>query len=115
MEFDFNDLGAFATDELVEKTVSLLDNGEPLEGVVFVKRLPSVEIDRFSREASHSDVDIAVNAIPRLLSKAIRKSDGKAQFTAEKAGKLTNFNRTALLNVVMEVNKRAATEDLGNA
>lgn len=114
MEFDFNDLGAFATDELVEKTVSLLDNGEPVEGIVFVKRLPSLEVDRFVRESQQGDVEMAVQAIPRLLAKAIRKSDGKAQFTAEKAGKLTNFNSKALLNAVMEVNKRTTTEDLGN-
>lgn len=115
MEFDFDELGAFATDELVEKTVSLQDKGEPLEGIVYVKRLPSVDIDRFTREASHGEVDVAVQAIPRLLSKAIRKADGKAQFTAEKAGKLTNFNRTALLNAVMDVNKRVSQEELGNA
>lgn len=114
MDFDFDDLGAFATDELVEKSVSLQDKGEPVTGIVHIKRLPSVDIDRFTREAGHSDVDVAVQAIPRLLAKAVRKPDGKPQFTAEKAGKLTNFNRTALLNAVMEVNKRVTTADLGN-
>lgn len=114
MELDFSEVAAFSTGELIEKEVSLHENGQPLVGIVYVKRLPSVDVDRFMREVNHPDVEVAVHAVPRMLAKAIRKADGKAQFTAEKAGTLTNFNSKALMNVVLEVNKRASTEDLGN-
>lgn len=114
MDLNFSDISVFAGDELVPVTVTLHDKDTPHEGVVYIKRLPSVDIDRFLIEGASADTEVRVNAIPRLLNKAVRKADGKAHFTAEMAGKLTNFNRSALFKAVMEVNKKADAEEAGN-
>ncbi len=114
MDLDFTDISVFASDSLVPVVVTLHDNDEPVEGTVYIKRLPSVEIDRFLVEGASPDTDTRVNAIPRLLNKAVRKADGKAHFTAESAGKLTNFNRSALFKAVMQVNKKSDAEEAGN-
>jgi len=115
MDLNFSELSIYSSNELVPVVVTLRDGEEPAEGTVYIKRLPSVEVDRFLIENSSPDADIRVNAIPRLLSKAVRKADGKAHFTAEQAGKLTNFNRWALFNAVMAENKKADSEELGNS
>lgn len=113
-ELNFSTLSVFSTDDLVPKTVTMFDNGEPVEGTVYVKRLPSIEIDRFAQESRDADREVRVNAVPRLLSKAIRRADGGAHLSVDAAGKLTNANRAALLKVATEVNKEQDASELGN-
>ena len=111
---DISELSLFASDDLTAKTVTLYDNGDPVEGVVYIRILPSTDIDRFALESKDPSMDIRVQSVPRLISKAVRKADGKAHFSVEQAGKLTNANRTALLKAVTEVNKVPDEDDLGN-
>ena len=111
---DISELSLFASDDLTAKTVTLYDNGDPVEGVVYIRILPSTDIDRFALESKDPSMDIRVQAVPRLLSKAVRKADGKAHFSVDQAGKLTNANRTALLKVVTDVNKVPDEAELGN-
>lgn len=113
-DLNFNDLSIFSTDDLVPATVTMYDNGEPVEGTVYVKRVPSVEIDRFAQEHRDPDREVRIQAIPRFLSKTIRKADGKPHLSVEAAGRLTNANRAALLKVASEVNKEVNADALGN-
>lgn len=113
-DLDFNELSVFSSDDLVPMTVTMFDGNEPVEGTVYVKRLSSVEIDRFAHESRDSDREVRIKATPRFLSKAIRRADGKPHLSADAAGKLTNANRAALLKVASEVNKELDPDTLGN-
>jgi len=113
-DLNFSELSVFSTDELVPRTVTMYDGDEPVEGTVYVKRLSSVEIDRFAHESRDSDREIRISAVPRFLAKAIRKADGKPHLTVESAGKLTNRNRKALLVVASEVNRETDASEAGN-
>ena len=110
MSIDLKALGAFTTDELIPQTVKFGDK----EATVYVRLLPSVEIDRFVEESRDPDINIRINAIPRLLSKSIRDEDGKAIFTVDAARMLKPFARKALMKAFDEVNAKR-DDDAGNA
>lgn len=113
-DLNFNDLGVFSTEELVPKVVTMFDGSEPVQGTVYVRRLSSVEVDRFHQETKDPDVETRIGAIPRFLAKAIRKADGGSHLSVSSARQLTNANRTALLKAATEVNKETPGDDLGN-
>lgn len=115
MDLNFSEIAVFSSDDLVPRTVTMLDGETPVEGIVYVKRMASVDIDRYHHEVRDPDREVRVQAVPRLISKAVRKADGKPHFTVDGAGKLTNPNRIVLLNAVIEVNKAIDQEKLGNS
>lgn len=110
MSTDLNALGVFAADELVPKELAI---GEETV-TVHVRVLPSIELDRFYEEARDPDMNVRVNSLPRVLAKAIRDENGKALFTAEKAGQMKAKFRREFVRVFQEVN-RVPDADSGNA
>lgn len=110
MSTDLNKLGVFASEELIPKEITI---GEE-KVTIHVRVLPSIDLDRFYEEARDPDMNVRVNSLPRVLAKAIRDENGKALFTAEKAGQMKAKFRREFVRVFQEVNK--VTEgDSGNA
>lgn len=110
MSTDLNALGVFASDDLVPKEVTI---GEETV-TVYVRVLPSIDLDRFYEEARDPDMNVRVNSLPRVLAKAIRDENGKALFTAEKAGTMKAKFRREFVRAFQEVN-RVPEADSGNA
>lgn len=108
MSIDLKALGAFTSEELVPQEVTI--GGEAV--TVYVRVLPSVEIDRFVEETRDTDMNIRVQSIPRVLAKCIRDEDGKPIFSVEMAGKLKPLVRKEFLQAFKAVNGGKA--DSGN-
>jgi hypothetical protein len=111
MSTDLNKLGVFASDDLVPKEVTI---GEETV-TVYVRVLPSIDLDRFVEETRDPDMNVRVNSLPRVLAKAIRDEDGKALFTAERAGQMKARFRQEFVRVFNEVNRVPREGDSGNA
>lgn len=109
-DFDLNSAGFFASDELTPVDVKL--GGQ--EGTVYVRKLSAMEMRRWGEEMRAEDVDVRVNAGFRVLSKAIRREDGKPHFSAEGAQKLKLEALQELMRAFVEVNKLPDAETLGN-
>jgi hypothetical protein len=111
MSTDLNALGVFASDDLVPKEITI---GEETV-TVYVRVLPSIELDRFVEESRDPDLNVRINSLPRVLAKAIRQEDGRAHFTAEQAGKMKRTYIRKFAKAFQDVNKTTAEDDLGNA
>jgi hypothetical protein len=111
MSTDLNKLGVFASEDVVPKEITI---GEETV-TVYVRVLPSIELDRFYEEARDPDLNVRVNSLPRVLAKAIRQEDGRAHFSVEQAGKMKVKFRREFVRVFQEVNKTPAEGDSGNA
>lgn len=101
MSTDLNALGIFTSDELVPKEVTIGDETV----TVYVRVLPSIDVDRFIEETRDPDINVRVQSLPRVLAKSIRQENGKAHFTAEQAGRLNRKARAEFIRVFQEVNK----------
>ena len=110
MTNDLNALGVFTSDELVPKEITIGDTTI----TVHVRVLPSIDLDRFVEETRDPDINVRVNSLPRVLSKAIRQEDGRAQFTAEQAGKMKAKFRREFVRVFQEVNRMPKEGESGN-
>lgn len=111
MSTDFNALGVFASDELVPKEITIGDETV----TVHVRVLQSIELDRFIEESRDPDMNVRINSLPRVLSKAIRQEDGRAHFSAEQASKMKAKYRREFVRVFQDVNKLPAEGEAGNA
>jgi hypothetical protein len=111
MELDLNKAGAFASnDDLHAREVIL--GGET--HTVFVRQLPAISLSRFSEESRSEDLETRLNAAFQIVSKAIRKEDGSPHMTFENAKRLKSGPMREFLRVLLDVNKQADSEALGN-
>lgn len=110
MTLDLNTLGIFSTNELIPKDITIGDQTV----TIYIRRLASIDLDRFVEETRDPDREVRVNAIPRVLAKCIRDESGKAHFTAENAAKLKPEPRGQFVKLFLEVNKRVDGGELGN-
>ena len=106
--FDFADAGLYSSDELFPRDIKVGD----VEGKVYVKKLPAVELRRFQMETENPDPKVRETAGFRALSLAIRKEDGSAHMTIEQAKKLKGEAVAELMRVFVDVNRKP--DDLGN-
>jgi len=110
-ELDLNTAGAFASDDdLHAREVSL--GGE--KHVVYVRRLPAMELRRFYEESQSTELEVRLNAGFRIVSKSIRKESGGPHVTADAAKKLKAGPMRELMRVFLDVNKLPDEEELGN-
>lgn len=105
-DFDFADAGLYSSDELFAREIKVGD----VEGKVYVKKLPAVELRRFQIETD--DPAQRLTAGFRALALAIRKEDGSAHMTIEQAKKLKGEAVAELMRVFVDVNRKP--DDLGN-
>ena len=111
-ELDLTAAGAFASDDdLHAREVTL--GGE--KHMVYVRRLPAMELRRFYEESQSSEIEVRLNAGFRVVAKVIRKENGAPHMTAEAAKKLKAAPMRELMRVFLDVNKLPDEEELGNA
>lgn len=91
----------FVSDKLHERTVELPDGSKhPLH----FAELTAADFTNFRDEQRSEDAKVRLMATPKLLSKAVRESNGKQAMTPEQAAKLKPAPMRALFEAVLEVN-----------
>lgn len=108
---DFTDAGFYADGTLTPKRIKV----GKVEGLVYVKTLPVVELRRFQFETQHPDQKVREAAGLGALVRAIRKEDGSAHMTMDQAKKLKARAVEEMLRVFVEVNAdKLDAEEAGN-
>jgi hypothetical protein len=109
-EFDLSSAGFYSSNELHAKEVKLGDE----TGVVFVRKLPALDLRRWGEEMKDPEMEVRINAGFRILAKSIRREDGKPHMTFEQAQKLKPEAVAELMRVFVDVNKLPPPEEAGN-
>lgn len=109
---DFTDAGFYSDETLTPKRVKVGDH----EGLVYVRKLPVIDLRRFQMETTHPDQKVRETAGLMALVKGIRREDGKPHLTFEQAKKLKGLAVAELMRVFVEVNADGAPdpEEAGN-
>lgn len=109
---DFSDAGFYSDESLTPKRVKVGDH----EGIVYVRKLPVIDLRRFQMETGHADQKVRETAGLMALVKGIRREDGGPHMTFEQAKKLKGVAVAELMRVFVEVNVEdgESAEEAGN-
>lgn len=113
-DFDLSKL--YSTKATTSKRINGFDNsGNPIEFDVEVKRLAHSEIAAFLIERSSSEKKTQVEAVPRVLARAIRFDGGTVSAKPDDFMKMDVTTVNGMLEAFLEVNKIDQDQKLGNA